>query len=99
MNAKELQATGRALIDVGDALDPTLFKLAERSLRRALEPGGDLEHLALRVGRRVFIRVGPLRELLGLSESEVAPTTDATVAATTTESGARQHDDTTLRGV
>jgi hypothetical protein len=89
VNGRELRSSGRALIDVDEALDPELLPLAERSLRRALEPGGDLEHLALRVGRRVFIRVGPLLELLGLSESDPGTPTAPGLATTTTESGAR----------
>lgn len=39
--------------------------ISERSMRRALEPGGDLEHLALRVGGRVLVKVTPLLAVVG----------------------------------
>lgn len=66
MNVDELRTTPRAVIDVREAM--SLIPLSERSFRRALEPGGDLEQLALRVGRRCFVRVGALRELLGVGQ-------------------------------
>ena len=38
--------------------------VSERNLRRAVEPGGDLEHLAVRVGRRVLIKTSALLALV-----------------------------------
>jgi hypothetical protein len=53
----------RPLLTVGETL--RVVPLSERSLRRALEPGGDLEHLAVRVGRRVFVKRAELLRLVG----------------------------------
>lgn len=90
MNADELRLTSRAAVDVRDVI-PDLLPLSERSLRRALEPGGELEHLALRVGRRVLLRVDPLRELLGMTPdmSEAGPDSPAT--ATTNDRNGPGH--------
>jgi excisionase family DNA binding protein len=38
--------------------------VSERSLRRAVESGGDLEHLAIRVGHRVLIKTSALLALV-----------------------------------
>lgn len=38
--------------------------ISERSLRRAVEPGGELEQLAVRVGRRVLIKTSALLALV-----------------------------------
>jgi hypothetical protein len=40
-------------------------RISERSLRRALEPDGDLADLAVRIGRRLFIKSGALAQRLG----------------------------------
>jgi hypothetical protein len=92
VNAAELRTTDRAAIDVDEVLD--LIPLSERSVRRALEPGGDLDYLALRVGRRCFVKVEPLRELLGMPSDmhDAGATTPATVS-TTDESGPRHAKD------
>lgn len=58
----------RPLLEVAEALG--IVPLSERSFRRALEPGADLGHLAVRVGRRVFIRTSELRRWLGLDGVE-----------------------------
>jgi hypothetical protein len=42
--------------------------VSERAMYDALAPGGDLEHLAVRVGRRVVVKTAGLRLLLGLAE-------------------------------
>jgi hypothetical protein len=39
--------------------------VSERSLRRAVEPGRELEHLAVRVGSRVLIKTDALLALVG----------------------------------
>jgi hypothetical protein len=39
--------------------------ISERSLRQQLEPGGDLEHLAYRAGRRVLVKTTRLLEDVG----------------------------------
>ena len=38
--------------------------VSERHLRRALEPGGDLEHLAVRIGHRVLVKTAALLALV-----------------------------------
>jgi hypothetical protein len=52
----------RPVLTVAEFL--AIMPLSERSARRALEPGGDLANLAVRVGRRVFVRTASLTELL-----------------------------------
>lgn len=58
----------RPLLEVAETL--AIVPLSERSFRRALEPGADLEHLGVRVGRRVFVKTGELRKWLGLDGGE-----------------------------
>jgi hypothetical protein len=53
----------RPLLTIEECL--AVLPVSERSLRRALEPGGDLQHLAVRVGRRVFVKTSALAELVG----------------------------------
>lgn len=99
MNADELRTTTRAAIDVREAI-PDLLPLAERSLRRALDTGGELERLALHVGRRVFIRVDPLRALLGMTPDmdETGPASPVR-AATLDEKDPRRESASHVRAV
>ena len=42
-------------------------RIPERSFRDQLAPGGDLEHLAVRVGRRVYVRSSALLAWAGVN--------------------------------
>lgn len=64
--------------------------IAERSLRRQLEPGGDLERYAFRIGRRVKVKTALMLEELGAlphanSETGSSATEDPALATATTE--------------
>ena len=97
MNADGLRTTERAVLEVSDVLD--LLPLSQRSLRRALEPGGDLEHLVLRVGRRCFIKVAPLRALLELTPDMDEGAPDKPPNATTHDEKDPRRNDSRLRPV
>src|SRR4051812_1486678 len=56
----------RATIDA--ATTATILNVSERSLRAQLVPGGDLEGLVIRVGRRVLIKTSALMALLGCND-------------------------------
>lgn len=57
--------------------------ISERSMRRALMPGGDLEHLSLRVGHRQLVKTTALLALVGASPemAEAAPASAALALA------------------
>lgn len=54
-----------------------LLGVGERTMRRALDTGGDLEHLSLRVGRRQLVKVQALLALVGAQASGVVNDRDS----------------------
>lgn len=61
-----LDPLARPTMTVPDAA--AWLNLSERCVYEALSPGGDLEHLALRVGRRVLVKTAALLAVLGLEQ-------------------------------
>ncbi len=64
MNAGHTDFDRRLTCRVNEAAEA--LGVSERSMRRALEPGGDLAHLSLRVGHRQLVKVPALLALFGL---------------------------------
>jgi hypothetical protein len=62
---KELGA--RPLLTVAEAA--AWAGIPERSFRDQLAPGGDLQHMAVRVGRRVYVRSASLLTWAGVPEN------------------------------
>jgi hypothetical protein len=58
------EVEARPLLTVAETAD--WLGVPQRSLRDQLAPGGDLEHLSVRVGRRIYVRSAPLLSWAGL---------------------------------
>jgi hypothetical protein len=66
LTREELSA--RPLVSVAEAA--AWCGIPERSFRAQLAPGGDLEHVGVRVGRRVFVRTSALLAWAGVPPND-----------------------------